>query len=135
MKDKVLILNPGSTSTKIAVYCNDEIIHLESIQHSHEDLAPFAHVQDQKEYRLEKILNVLDKAGIKLDELICISARGGLLHPIPGGTYEVNDIMVDEMMHPKKEHACNLGALIGKDLADRVSIKSYIVDPVVVDEL
>ena len=60
MKDKVLILNPGSTSTKIAVYCNDEIIHLESIQHSHEDLAPFAHVQDQKEYRLEKILNVLD---------------------------------------------------------------------------
>ena len=135
MKDKVLILNPGSTSTKIAVYCNDEIIHLESIQHSHEDLAPFAHVQDQKEYRLEKILNVLDKAGIKLDELICISARGGLLHPIPGGTYEVNDIMVDEMMHPKKEHACNLGALIGKDLADRVGIKSYIVDPVVVDEL
>ena len=112
MKDKVLILNPGSTSTKIAVYCNDEIIHLESIQHSHEDLAPFAHVQDQKEYRLEKILNVLDKAGIKLDELICISARGGLLHPIPGGTYEVNDIMVDEMMYPKKEHACNLGALI-----------------------
>lgn len=59
-------------------------------------------MQDQKEYRLEKILNVLDKAGIKLDELICISARGGLLHPIPGGTYEVNDIMVDEMMHPKR---------------------------------
>ena len=55
MRDKVLILNPGSTSTKIAIYCNDEIIHLESIQHSHEDLLPYAHVQDQKEYRLEKI--------------------------------------------------------------------------------
>lgn len=135
MRDKVLILNPGSTSTKIAVYCNDEIIHLESIQHSHEDLLPYAHVQDQKEYRLEKIQAVLDKAGIGLDELICISARGGLLHPIPGGTYEVNDQMVYEMMHPNKEHACNLGALIGKDLADRAGIKAYIVDPVVVDEL
>ena len=81
MRDKVLILNPGSTSTKIAIYCNDEIIHLESIQHSHEDLLPYAHVQDQKEYRLEKIQAVLDKAGIGLDELICISARGGLRAP------------------------------------------------------
>ena len=135
MRDKVLIINPGSTSTKIAVYCDDEMIHLESIQHSPEELRPFAHVADQKEFRLKKVEEVLEKAGIGLDELLCISARGGLLKPIPGGTYEVNDAMVQEMLHPKKEHACNLGALIARELADEAGVKAYIVDPVVVDEL
>lgn len=135
MKNKILIINPGSTSTKIAVYCNDEIMHLESIQHTNEELAPYAHVADQKEFRLTKILEILNKAGIELKDFICISARGGLLRPIPGGTYEVNDFMVQELLNPKKEHACNLGALIAKELADRVGVKAYIVDPVVVDEM
>ena len=135
MQDKVLIINPGSTSTKIAVYCNDEIIHLESIQHSNEELQPYRHIQEQKEFRLEKILEVLKKAGIELEDFICISARGGLLRPIQGGTYEVNDSMVEELLNPKKEHACNLGALIARELADRVGIRAYIVDPVVVDEM
>ena len=71
MRDKVLIINPGSTSTKIAVYCDDEMIHLESIQHSPEELRPFAHVADQKEFRLKKVEEVLEKAGIGLDELLC----------------------------------------------------------------
>lgn len=135
MRDKVLIINPGSTSTKIAVYCNDEIMHLESIAHTNEELKPYHHVAEQKEFRLEKILEILDKAGINLEDLICVSARGGLLRPIPGGTYEVNDLMVEELLNPKKEHACNLGALIAREIADRVGVKAYIVDPVVVDEM
>lgn len=135
-RDKVLIINPGSTSTKIAVYNdNDEMVFETNISHSVEELGKFNRVSDQTEYRLDTIVNNLKEANISTEELICVSARGGLVRPIPGGTYEINDALIDELKAVKNEHASNLGALIGKNIMDKESIPGFIVDPVVVDEM
>ncbi len=136
-RDKVLIINPGSTSTKIAVYNidNDEKIVETNISHSVEDLAVFDRVSDQANYRLEAILGILAQANIETKELVCVSARGGLVRPIPGGTYGINDAMCEELRAVKNEHASNLGALIGMEIMNMEDIPGYITDPVVVDEM
>ncbi len=132
---KLLTVNPGSTSTKIAVYDNLKPLLTTTIRHSVEDLAPFAKVQDQFEMRRNLVLEELERKGISLD-FDAVVGRGGLLKPVPGGVYEVNDVMLREMEHPLRSHACNLGCRIAYDIASRISgCRAFMADPGVVDEL
>jgi len=137
MKDiRVLAINPGSTSTKIAVYQNSEPIFLKNIKHTTEELAPFPKIADQFQFRKEIILQQLAEADIHLDELRAVVGRGGLLKPIPSGIYEVNEAMIADLQNsPFGEHASNLGGLIAHDLLHAMpNARAYIVDPIVVDE-
>ncbi|HNY03174.1 MAG TPA: butyrate kinase [Bacteroidales bacterium] len=137
MKDiRVLAINPGSTSTKIAVYQNTEPVFLKNIKHTTEDLAPFANIADQFHFRKEIILQQLKEADVQINDLQAVVGRGGLLKPIPSGIYEVNEQMIDDLKHsPMGEHASNLGGLIAHDLVQNLpNAKAYIVDPIVVDE-
>ena len=135
-KFKVLALNPGSTSTKIAVYEEETCLFEEVIRHSKEDLAPFVTIYDQYEYRRDMVAQALQKHGYKVTDLDAVVGRGGALKSIPGGTYSVNDLMVDDLYHRvQTQHASNLGGLIARGLADPHSLPSFIVDPVCVDEM
>lgn len=138
MKDiRVLAINPGSTSTKIAVYKNTEPVFLKNIKHTPEELAPFQKITDQFQFRKRIILEQLKEADIQLDNVLAVMGRGGLLKPIPSGVYEVNDAMIADLKNsPLGEHASNLGGLIAQDLVTTMThAKAYIVDPIVVDEL
>lgn len=131
-----LIINPGSTSTKIGVFQDENIILERSLSHSAEDLKKFDSIIDQLNFRKEIILKELENNGIDLNTLDCVVGRGGLLKPIESGTYEVNDLMLKHLKEGHLgEHASNLGALLASEISKSLDIKSYIVDPVVVDEL
>ena len=133
---EVLVINPGSTSTKIAIYQDENPIYTESISHTPADLAPFPRVLDQLEYRLAMIRAALDKAGFPLSELEAVSARGGFTKPVVAGTYRIDEDVVDEMQHKaRKEHAANLGSLLAWELTRDTDIPAFFVDPVSVDEL
>jgi len=133
---EVLVINPGSTSTKIAIYQDENPIYTETINHTPADLAPFPRVLDQLEYRLEMIRAALDKAGFPLEELEAVSARGGFTKPVVAGTYRIDEDVVEEMRHKaRKEHAANLGSLLAWELTKGTDIPAYFVDPVSVDEL
>ena len=137
MKDvRILAVNPGSTSTKIAVYQNSEPVFLKNIKHSPDDLAPFSKITDQFEFRKEIILQQLKEADMQIHDLQAVVGRGGLLKPIPSGIYEVNDMMISDLKtSPFGEHASNLGGLIAHDLVTALpKARAYIVDPIVVDE-
>jgi butyrate kinase len=137
MKDvRVLAINPGSTSTKIAVYQNTEQVFLKNIKHSSEELAPFPKITDQFSFRKDIILQQLQEADIQLSELQAVVGRGGLLKPISSGIYPVNDAMIHDLQSGERgEHASNLGGLIAFDLARSLpNATAYIVDPIVVDE-
>ncbi len=131
---KILAINPGSTSTKMAVFENDKPVFTLTLRHSVEDLEPFPKVIDQFDFRKHLILNALAENGIPF-EFDAVIGRGGLLRPIPGGVYEVNDAMVADIRKVRRSHACNLGCLIARDLADELGCKAFIADPGVVDEL
>lgn len=131
---KILAINPGSTSTKIAVYNGRNKVFATTLRHSVDDLEPFPRVIDQFEFRKHLILNALAENEIPL-EFDAVIGRGGLLRPIPGGVYEVNDAMVADIKKVRRSHACNLGCLIARDLADELGCPAYIADPGVVDEL
>ena len=134
---EILVLNPGSTSTKIAVFQNNRPVFQKSIKHSTEDLAPFPRVTDQYEFRKEIILKELIEAGIDISKISIVVGRGGLVKPIESGVYEVNQAMIDDLRSQMAvEHASNLGALIAHDLASKIAgARAFIADPIVVDEL
>lgn len=133
---KQLIINPGSTSTKIAVFQDEEILFQTTLRHSVEELKGFNKMYDQLDFRKEIILNELKSRNIELNDMDLVVGRGGLLKPIEGGTYEVNDLMLEHLkIGYQGEHASNLGGLLAYELTKDLNIKSYIVDPVVVDEL
>jgi len=133
---KILVINPGSTSTKIAVYEDEKEIFSKTIEHSKEELAPYPKISDQLEFRKEKILKALKEANFNLSEFSAISARGGNIHPVPSGTYLVNEKMVEDMLSLRYgAHASNLGAPIAFELSKQFNIPAFIVDPVVVDEM
>lgn len=132
---RIFVINPGSTSTKIAVFLDLNRVFLESIQHSAEELASFKRPIEQYDFRRKCVLDVLEKASIstKFDAII---ARGGLIHPMPGGVYRVNKRMIYDITYTKHEHACNLGALLAADIAEHISFcPAFIADPEVVDEM
>jgi butyrate kinase len=137
MDIKILAINPGSTSTKIAIFKNSRPAFLKSISHSCEDLEEFEKITDQYEFRKETILKELEDSNIDISKINAIVGRGGLLRPIKSGVYRINDAMKEDL---KKgilgEHASNLGGLIADDLAQQIpGCKAFIADPVVVDEL
>ena len=133
---KILVINPGATSTKIAVYDERTELFRRSIEHPAQALAGFARVAEQKDYRKTCILTALTDAGFRLSDFDAVCGRGGLLRHIPSGTYAINDrVLADIENPPYGEHASNLGALLAKELADSAGLPSYFVDPVSVDEM
>ncbi|MDR1773300.1 MAG: butyrate kinase [Clostridioides sp.] len=136
MSYKILAINPGSTSTKIAVYDDEKQLFTHTIDYPASKIAKYDKVMDQLDFRKESILEVLKEKEIDLRDMNAIVGRGGALPPVHSGAYEVNDLMVDVFQNrPTLEHASNLGGVIAKSLADMVGIKSYIYDPVTVNEL
>lgn len=136
MERYLLAINPGSTSTKIAVFADEKLILEETLRHSAEELAPFARVADQYEFRRQVIADFLKRQNFDPGLLCAVVGRGGLLKPIPGGTYAVSDGMVADLREAGRgEHASNLGGLLARELGDGWGVPSYIVDPVVVDEM
>ncbi|WP_066060707.1 butyrate kinase [Neobacillus soli] len=139
MQDKeyrILIINPGSTSTKIGVFDNDISILEKNIRHDAEEVNAFPSIIDQYEFRKKTILETLDNEGINISKFSAVCGRGGLLHPIQGGTYAVNEPMLKDLRSSNfGQHASNLGGIIACEIASGLNIPSFIVDPVVVDEL
>lgn len=132
---KILAVNPGSTSTKMAVYEDESPRLVRNIRHSVGELARFSRVIEQFEFRRGLVLRALAEAGIAL-EFDAVVGRGGLLKPVSGGVYEVNERMLHDVRHAMRSHACNLGCLIAADLAARLpACRAFIADPGVVDEL
>ena len=134
---RILAINPGSTSTKIAVYQNTNPVFLKNIKHTNKELKKFETLADQFHFRNDVIMKELKKAEIQLDLIRAVVGRGGLIKPIESGIYEVNDAMVRDLIDPTLgEHASNLGGLIAREIASNLpDAKAYIADPVVVDEL
>ncbi len=130
---KIFVINPGSTSTKLAIYEDEKQIWAAGAHHSVHDLEKFHHVIEQLEYRKEFVYKMLEESGIPL-QFDAIIARGGLLKPTPGGVYIIDEKIKHDLIHAKMEHACNLGALIADDLSKKCNCPGYIADPEVVDE-
>lgn len=133
---KSLIINPGSTSTKIGVFEDETLLFEETLRHATEEIAKYDSIVAQKDFRKEVITNLLKEKNFDIHTLDVVVGRGGLLKPIPGGTYAVTDALVKDLVEAKRgEHASNLGGIIAKEIGDELSVPAYIVDPVVVDEL
>lgn len=133
---KILAINPGSTSTKISVFENHDLLMEKTLRHSTEEINKYDKISDQFEFRKNVIMESLDQAGITVDSLDAVVGRGGLLQPIEGGTYEVSDRMLEDLkVGVLGEHASNLGGIIAKEIADIAFAPAFIVDPVVVDEM
>lgn len=133
---KILTINPGSTSTKIAIYDDTALSFKKSIRHNTEIINTFDRMFDQYQLRKKAILSALKEASIELNSFDAIVGRGGMLKPIEGGTYKVNQAMIDYVKKaPRGEHASNLGCVLAKELADQIGVDSFIVDPVAVDEM
>ncbi len=136
MSHKILVINPGSTSTKIAVFEDENKLFEETLRHTIDELAPYHNIPDQTEFRTNIILDCFKKRGFDGKTLDAISCRGGVLRPIPSGTYSVNDAMVKDCFEGARgQHASNLGALVSDKLSKMWGIPAYTVDPTVVDEL
>ncbi|WP_238948806.1 butyrate kinase [Clostridium sp. YIM B02569] len=136
MSYKLLIINPGSTSTKISVFEDEKEVFGETIRHSSEEIGKFRHISDQQNFRTEVILKILKDNKIDIKELDAVVGRGGLLKPILSGTYNVNDNMLNDLKESiKGEHASNLGAIIANQISKSIGKSAFIVDPVVVDEM
>jgi len=136
MSVKSLIINPGSTSTKIGVFEDETLLFEETLRHSTEEIAQYDSIFAQKEFRKNIILNLLKSKDFDIKSLGMVVGRGGMLKPIPGGTYECTDALVKDLeVGVSGQHASNLGGILAKEIGDEIGVPSYIVDPVVVDEL
>ena len=136
MAIKSLIINPGSTSTKIGVFEDETLLFEETLRHSTEEISQYASIVDQKDFRKDIITNLLASKDFDIKSLDVVVGRGGMLKPIPGGTYAVTDeLLADLKVGVQGQHASNLGGILAKEIADSIGVPSYIVDPVVVDEL
>lgn len=132
----ILAINPGSTSTKIAVYEDENPVLIETIRHSTEELSKYSNIIDQLDFRTYSILDTLQSKNIRISKFDAVVGRGGLIKPVEGGTYVVNDAMINDLKNGVQgEHASNLGGIIARSIADKYDIPVFIVDPVVVDEL
>lgn len=134
--EKLLIINPGSTSTKIAVFEDEKALFIESISHDSESLSKYDNIVDQYEFRRDLIIETLIKKEISLNDISGIVARGGLLPPVEAGAYKVNDDMVWQLRFaPQNEHASNLGAIIAYSISVEYGIPAFVYDGVTVDEM
>lgn len=134
--ERVLVINPGSTSTKIAVYEGEKEVFGKTLRHAAEELAAYETLADQRGFRRSLVMEALEEHGLHLDSMAAIACRGGLLRPIPSGTYRINERMVEECVEERQgSHASNLGAMIGYEMERSTGIPAYVVDPPSVDEL
>ena len=131
----ILAINPGSTSTKIAIFLGEEKILGQNISHAADELAPFPKIIDQHHFREKVILNFLKQNSFDINLLAAVVGRGGLLGPMASGTYLVSAEMTEYLKKTKMEHASNLGALLASDIAKIIKVDAFIVDPVTVDEM
>lgn len=135
MSKYVLAINPGSTTTKVAIFEGDVNKLQKDLPHDSKSLEPFENITDQFDYRKDMILNWLESQGYLLKDFKAIVGRGGMLKPMPSGTYTVTDAMVEDLkIGVQGEHASNLGGLIARAIAEIIHVPAYIVDPVAVDE-
>lgn len=136
MAIKSLIINPGSTSTKIGVFEDETLLFEETLRHSTEEIGKFDSIVDQKDFRRKIITDLLESKNFDLKSLDVVVGRGGMLKPIPGGTYAVTDALLEDLKAGVQgQHASNLGGILAREIADSIGVPSYIVDPTVVDEL
>lgn len=137
MDHLILAINPGSTSTKIAVFKSRKNIFLTNVRHTQEELRQFEKISHQFEFRKNKISEELAKAGFDIKKFEIIVCRGGLLKPIKGGVYRVNENMLRDISNPMGEHESNLGGVIANELTKEIGngVIAIIVDPTCVDEL
>lgn len=130
-----LIINPGSTSTKIGIFQDETLLFEETLRHSTTEISEYETIVDQKDFRKEIILNFLKEKNFDIHDLNVVVGRGGMLKPIPSGTYEVTDALLHDLIIGfKGQHASNLGGILAREIGDSLGVASYIVDPVVVDE-
>ena len=136
MSHNLLIINPGSTSTKIGVFEGEKELFQETLRHSSDEIAKYATIFEQLDFRKNIILNVLQEKDFDLNSLSAVVGRGGMLKPMESGTYKVNDKMLEDLkIGVQGQHASNLGGILANKIAEELNIPSFIVDPVVVDEL
>jgi len=134
-KYRILAINPGSTSTKIALYENETPIFTKSLSHSADEISKFDKISDQYEFRKKVIIDAVGEHRVDLSEIDAIVGRGGNMKPVQGGTYKINDAMIEDLkIGVMGQHASNLGGIIANAIANELGISSYVVDPVVVDE-
>lgn len=133
----ILTINPGSTSTKFALFREEVLLFERTLRHTCKELAGFRKITDQFHYRKGLIMKELNASGYKISEIVAVVGRGGLVKPIESGIYKVNKKMkADLVAGIMGEHASNLGGLIADDIAGSIpGATAFIVDPVVVDEL
>jgi butyrate kinase len=135
MMFRLLVINPGSTSTKISVFKDENEVWQKTIAHPPEELARYGRIAEQYALRRDAVLRALAEAGLAPGDFAAVVGRGGMLRPIPSGTYRINQRMLDDLRRPgEREHASNLGALVAHELASAVGIPAFVVDPVSVDE-
>lgn len=135
---RILVINPGSTSTKLAIFEEEKLLESMTIRHEPQELAKFESLYHQKDFRKTIIINFLEEHGYKINDFDAFIGRGGLLKPIPGGTYLVTTKMLEDLKESRYgEHASNLGAVLANELAteSKKEIPAFIADPVVVDEM
>lgn len=134
---KILAINPGATSTKVAIFNGNEQVFLKNIKHSTDELSQFKTISDQYEFRKNVILSTLKDENIPLDDIAIVMGRGGLVKPLKSGVYKINDLMIEHLkMGYSGQHACNLGGLIADSIAKSIGLEAaYIADPVMVDEM
>jgi butyrate kinase len=132
----ILVINPGSTSTKLAIFKNSQEHIQQTQEHRADELKAFKKIVDQTSFRLDFIHRFLKENNVEPQKLDAVAGRGGLLKPIPGGVYQVNQTMLDDLNNARfGEHASNLGAILSHRIAQEAGCEAYIVDPVVVDEM
>lgn len=133
---RILSINPGSTSTKIALYDDEQEVFNKTLRHSEAEISQFDSIIDQADFRRQMVLDALAESDINIQKLSAIVGRGGLVKAIPGGTYHITESLLEDVRRSEKgEHASNLGAILAHEIATSLNLPAYIVDPVVVDEL
>ncbi len=133
---KLLVINPGSTSTKIGIFEDETLLFDETLRHPTEEIAKYNLIVDQMDFRKQLILDFLKEKDFDIHQLSAVIGRGGLLKPIPGGTYKVSNALLEDLRIGRQgQHASNLGGLLANEIAGPLGIPAFIVDPVVVDEL
>ena len=133
---RILVINPAATATYVAVFEGEALVAAEEIKHAPEELAPFDRVWDQYLMRKDKVAGFLERHSIGVGSLSAVVGRGGLLKPIPGGTYRVNATMLEDLrLGVQGEHASNLGGILAYGIARAAGIEAFVVDPVSTDEM
>lgn len=135
MSFSILVINPGSTSTKIALYRDGQAEWETTLRHSADELKRYPDTFSQLEWRLSLILAALDGYGTGIHTLSAVVGRGGLLHPVESGVYEVDDNMENDLRTAAMQHPANLGAPLARAVARMAGVKAYIADPPIADEL